>query len=304
MNVQMIVASIIVLVVFIGLSVLIIIYIPKTITRPVSQLRNVMEQAAKGDLSVRAQLEHGAELKVLGDSFNTMIQQNSLLIDRVKEEQTNLREAELEILQMQINPHFLYNTLDTIVWLAEADNKEAVVNMVETLSEFFRASRNGGKDIVSLAEETRHIASYLQIQKVRYQDILEYSIQLPKELDTIEIPKITLQPLVENALYHGIKNKRGKGKIRVFGYEEGEKGILVVEDNGIGMTEERLAQVQRGLTFKTGEEKDFYGLYNVNERIRLKFGEEYGLKIESIYRQGTRVEVHLPVKKIGAIIKK
>lgn len=297
MNVQMIVASIIVLVVFIGLSVLIIIYIPKTITRPVSQLRNVMEQAAKGDLSVRAKLEHGAELKVLGDSFNTMIEQNSLLIDRVKEEQTNLREAELEILQMQINPHFLYNTLDTIVWLAEADNKEAVVNMVETLSEFFRSSLNGGKDIVSLAEETRHIASYLQIQKVRYQDILEYSIQLPKELDTIEIPKITLQPLVENALYHGIKNKRGKGKIRVFGYEEGEKGILVVEDNGIGMTEERLAQVQRGLTFKTGEEKDFYGLYNVNERIRLKFGEEYGLKIESIYRQGTRVEVHLPVKK-------
>lgn len=296
MTMQMVIASIIILVVFLGVAVLMTTHIPKTITRPVSQLRKVTEQAAKGDLTVRAEVEHGAELKVLGDSFNTMIEHMALLFERVKEEQTNLREAELEILQMQINPHFLYNTLDTIVWLAEADDKEAVVNMVETLSDFFRSSLNGGKDIVLIVEETRHIASYLQIQKVRYQDILEYSIQIPKELDHYEIPKITLQPLVENALYHGIKNKRGKGKIQVYGYQDGEEGVLVVEDNGIGMTSERLLQVQRGLTCKEGDEKDFYGLYNVNERIRLKFGDKYGLKIDSKYEQGTRVEVHLPKK--------
>ncbi len=301
MTVQMVIISIIILVLFLGAAVLMITYIPKTITKPVSQLRKVTEQAAKGDLTVRAEVEYGAELKVLGDSFNTMIEHMALLLERVTEEQSNLREAELEILQMQINPHFLYNTLDTIVWLAEADDKEAVVNMVETLSDFFRSSLNGGKDIVSIGEETRHIASYLQIQKVRYQDILEYSIQIPTELNHYEIPKITLQPLVENALYHGIKNKRGKGKIRVFGYEEAGEGILVVEDNGIGMKKERLLQVQRRITYREGDKKDFYGLYNVNERIRLKFGDEYGLKIDSSYRQGTRVEVHLPARQNDAL---
>lgn len=303
MTLQMVIISSVILVIFIGVAVLMATYIPKTITRPVNQLIKVTEQAANGDLTVRADVKYGAELKVLGDSFNTMIEHMVLLIERVKEEQTNLREAELEILQMQINPHFLYNTLDTIVWLAEADDKEAVVNMVETLSEFFRSSLNGGKDIVSIVEETRHIASYLQIQKVRYQDILEYGIQIPKELEDYEIPKITLQPLVENALYHGIKNKRGRGKIRVFGYEEGGEGVLVVEDDGIGMKKERLLQVQRGLTCKEGDEKDFYGLYNVNERIRLKFGDKYGLKIDSKYGQGTRVEVHLP-KKVQENVKK
>ena len=295
MNTQLIIASVVILVIFIIVAVLSVTFIPRTITRPVSKLRKVMEQAAKGDLTVRARLEHGAELKVLGDSFNTMICQNVLLIDRVREEQKNLREAELEILQMQINPHFLYNTLDTIVWLAEADRKEAVVDMVETLSEFFRSSLNGGKDIVTIAEESRHISSYLQIQSVRYQDILEYSIDLPADIDEVRIPKITLQPLVENALYHGIKNKRGKGCIKVYGSRDREEAVIVIEDNGIGMKTERLEQVRRGIRYKD-EEKDFYGLYNVNERIRLKFGEAYGLKIDSIYREGTKVEVHLPLE--------
>lgn len=294
---RMILVSVVVLVFLIGVTVLMITIIPRTITRPVHDLSRVTEQVAKGNLEARAHIEYGVELKVLGDSLNVMIENISTLIERVKEEQTNLREAELEILQMQINPHFLYNTLDTIVWLAETGEKAAVVNMVETLSEFFRSSLNSGKDIVSIAAETRHIASYLQIQQVRYQDILDYTIQIPEELDDCLIPKITLQPLVENALYHGIKYKRGRGNINVSGRLEEDKCVLVVEDNGIGMSPERLRQVQSGLMTKIEDGSDFYGLYNVNERIRLKFGNSYGLRIYSVYQEGTRVEIWLPQKK-------
>lgn len=293
---QLIIVSIIILVFLTGVTVMMITIIPRSITKPVHDLSRVTEQVAGGDLTARVHIEHGAELKVLGDSLNVMIEKISSLIERVTEEQTNLREAELEILQMQINPHFLYNTLDTIVWLAEAGDKDAVVRMVQTLSEFFRTSLNSGKDIVPISSETKHIASYLQIQQVRYQDILDYDIQIPEEFGDCQIPKITLQPLVENALYHGIKHKRGRRKICVWGRRERDNCVLVVEDDGIGMTPERLRQVQDGLTHKSEEDNDFYGLYNVNERIRLKFGISYGLQIDSRYEEGTRVEVWLPMK--------
>ena len=293
MTARMIVISIVILVFLIGVTILMILIFPRTITRPVNDLSKVTERVAGGDLTVRAHIRHGVELKEFGNSLNVMIEKIASLIQRVTEDQASLREAELEILQMQINPHFLYNTLDTIVWMAEAGDEQAVIDMVETLSEFFRSSLNNGKDIVPVSSETRHILSYLQIQKVRYQDILDYEIQVPEELNDCQIPRITLQPLVENALYHGIKHKRGKGKIRVLGRMEEEQGVLVVEDDGIGMTAERLCHIQKGLTHKQ-EDKDFYGLYNVNERIRLKFGEDYGLVIDSEYQKGTRVEIGLP----------
>lgn len=300
MTVNMTVISVIVLVFLIGVAALMILIFPRMVTRPVSDLSKVTERVARGDLSARAHIRHGVELKEFGDSLNVMIEKISSLIQRVTEDQASLREAELEILQMQINPHFLYNTLDTIVWMAEADNKQAVIEMVETLSDFFRSSLSSGKDIVSISSETKHILSYLQIQKVRYQDILDYEIQIPDELKACPIPRITLQPIVENALYHGIKHKRGKGKIRVFGLLEDKYCVLIVEDNGIGMSSERLSHVQSGLTQKREDENDFYGLYNVNDRIRLKFGTEYGLTISSTFQKGTRVEVRLPREKMQA----
>ncbi len=294
MTIQMILVSIVIFVFVIALTVLMITVFPRTVTRPIYDLSRVTQKVAGGDLTVRAHIRHGVELKGLGDSLNVMIEKISSLIERVTRNQANLREAELEILQMQINPHFLYNTLDTIVWMAEAGDKEAVINMVERLTTFFRVSLNNGKDTVPISLETKHILSYLEIQKVRYLDILEYDIQIPDELDTCQIPRITLQPLVENALYHGIKHKRGKGKIRVLGRVEKDKCVLTVEDNGIGMSSERLSQVRSGLTHKQDDGNDFYGLYNVNERIRLRFGDCYGLKIDSVYEQGTRIEVWLP----------
>ena len=269
-------------------------YIPLSITRPFRRLTQVTDHVAKGDLTVRSDVTGGLEARVLSDSMNTMIDKINELLEQVKTEQVRLRKAEFELLQSQINPHFLYNTLDAIVWLAEAGEQKKVVSMVGSLSDFFRISLNQGQDILDVREELQHVRSYLEIQQMRYQDILEYEINVPEEFYQNTIPKITVQPLVENALYHGIKNKRGKGKITVRGYREGSFFILEVQDNGIGMQPERLEQVRNALVHKQFVESKVYGLYNVNERIRLNCGEEYGLRISSTYQEGTTVKIFLP----------
>ena len=268
--------------------------IPLSITRPFKELSQVTDEIAKGNLSVRANVNTGVEATALSNSMNTMIDKINELLEQVTTEQIRLRKAEFELLQAQINPHFLYNTLDAIIWLAEAGEQKRVVGMVRNLSDFFRTSLNQGKDINSIKEEMLHVKSYLEIQHVRYQDILSYDIEVPEALYIYSIPKITIQPLVENALYHGIKNKRGMGHIRIRG-EAGEKDFTItVTDDGIGIDETRLRQVQSGIQNKVLTGKDFYGLYNVCERIRLNFGEEYGIFIESVYGEGTSVRVILP----------
>ena len=214
--------------------------------------------------------------------------------NQVRAEQRQLRKAEFELLQAQINPHFLYNTLDAIVWSAEAGNQQQVIHMVGSLSDFFRTSLNRGKEMVTVREDIQHVRSYLEIQQIRYLDILDYEIDVPEELFDYRVPKITLQPLVENALYHGIKNKRGGGKIIIQGWDSEDAYYIQVLDNGIGMTEERLEAVRNGLLEKSPTENVLYGLYNVNERIRLNLGEEYGMEIESEFEKGTKVKIRLP----------
>ncbi len=214
--------------------------------------------------------------------------------DQVKEEQKQLRKAEFELLQAQINPHFLYNTLDAIVWSAEAGNQKQVVSMVGSLSEFFRVSLNKGKEIVSIREELQHVTSYLEIQQVRYQDILTYEINVAKDIYNYSIPKITIQPIVENALYHGIKNRRGGGKITITGVENKDELTILVHDDGAGMDEERLKEVREGIIRNNPDKNAIYGLYNVNERIRLNFGDEYGITVDSTIGKGTDVVIHLP----------
>ena len=214
--------------------------------------------------------------------------------EQVTREQKQLRKAEFELLQAQINPHFLYNTLDTIVWSAEAGNQKQVVKMVGSLSDFFRSSLNKGKELVTVRDELQHVRSYLEIQQIRYQDILKYEIDVPQELFDYQIPKITIQPIVENALYHGIKNKRGGGTIVVSGKDEGETMLIQVKDDGKGMKPERLKEIRRGLLGEKLGNTAIYGLYNVNERIRLSFGEEYGVNVESTYEVGSCISVRLP----------
>lgn len=292
---MILIRSLIVAAIFITLVVLFLSYfIPQSITRPIRQLSEATDQVAKGDLSVRTTVNAGSDVMLLSESLNTMIDKINQLLEQVKQEQIHLRDAELELLQAQINPHFLYNTLDTIVWLAEAGDQKKVVSMVGSLSKFFRTSLNQGKDIISIEEELQHVRSYLEIQQIRYQDILEYEIDVPQELGMYRIPKITIQPLVENALYHGIKNKRGLGMISITGEKAEDCFYLYVTDNGIGMGEKRLQQIKDRIGQNAPDENEIYGLYNVNERIRLKFGQEYGISIRSVHMEGTQVSIRLP----------
>lgn len=253
-----------------------------------------MDRVKQGDFDVISDIRGYEEVNQLKDSFNEMAAEIKKLLEDIRDNEMQKRKSEMDFLRAQINPHFLYNTLDAIIWLAEAGEQKRVVGMVRNLSDFFRTSLNQGKDINSIKEEMLHVKSYLEIQHVRYQDILSYDIEVPEALYIYSIPKITIQPLVENALYHGIKNKRGMGHISIRG-EAGEKDFTItVTDDGIGIDETRLRQVQSGIQNKVLTGKDFYGLYNVCERIRLNFGEEYGIFIESVYGEGTSVRVILP----------
>ena len=273
-------------------------YIPLSITRPIRRLTQVTDQVAKGDLTVRSDVTGGLEARVLSDSMNTMIDKINELLEQVKTEQVRLRKAEFELLQSQINPHFLYNTLDAIVWLAEAGEQKKVVRMVGSLSDFFRISLNQGQDILDVREELQHVRSYLEIQQMRYQDILQYEICVPEELYSSRIPKITLQPLVENALYHGIKNKRGGGCIVIRGYEDQNGLVFEVEDDGIGMDEAELAAVRAKLTLEPEEElapigSGGFGLHNVVQRIQMYYGDQAEILVESEKNIGTCFKVYL-----------
>lgn len=246
-----------------------------------------------------------------------MVSRLNQLIEQNREEQMSLRQAELALLQAQINPHFLYNTLDAIVWLIEMEKNEQAVEMVTSLSSFFRSSLSNGRDIITLKEEEQHVRSYLEIQQVRYKDILSYEISIDPSLFACRIPKLTLQPLVENALYHGLKLKRGLGHISVTGMRDGRDLVLTVVDDGAGMSEERLMEVQRMLKLhpdfqdesqtslehqkaeKQQKEQEKsgrvgFGVMTVHERLQLLFGVEYGLTVESVQGEGTRVTVRIP----------
>lgn len=289
----------IMLIVIITVALLISRKIMTRITRPIHSLCEMTKVAGSGDFEVRVQEENNDELAQLSVSFNQMVERVGELVEDIRIEQKNLKATELKLLQAQINPHFLYNTLDAIIWLAEADEKEQVVRMVTSLSDFFRTTLGGGRDYVSIREEEIHIKSYLQIQQFRYRDILEYDIQIPKELYDYQILKLTLQPLVENALYHGLKNKRRLGHISVSGQRVGESVVLQVSDDGRGLTAERLDYVRRLIR---GELEDYdnpsgFGLFNVAQRIRLNYGAEYGIKLESVYGEWTKVTITIPVVK-------
>ncbi|MDY3248761.1 MAG: histidine kinase [Candidatus Choladocola sp.] len=298
--VRAIILSVILFLVILTGALLISRNITANITGGIRQLRSVTKKAGKGDFSVRARLEESdEEMQELGDGFNQMVEKIGNLVEGIRVEQLNLRMTEQKLLQAQINPHFLYNTMDTIIWLAEDNQNEQVIMMVTALSDFFRTTLSRGKDYITVEEEESHIRSYLQIQQFRYQDILEYEIDIPPELYRYQILKLTLQPLVENALYHGIKNKRGKGRILVSGEEKDGKLIFSVTDNGMGMTPERLKQIRKEMNqdIRGTAEPAGFGLYNVAQRIRLNYGTDYDIWVESVYGVGTEFTVTIPAIK-------
>lgn len=276
-------------------------FLTDIITRPIRNLKKQMLAAETGNLEVKVKVPGNDELSDLGRSFNEMIKKIKLLMENNIKEHEKLKKAELGIMQAQINPHFLYNSLDAIVWMAEGDDKNKIIDIVTALSGFFRISLSKGADIISIGREIEHCGNYLIIQKMRYGELLSYTINIDKEILNNRIVKIILQPIVENAIYHGIKNKKTGGHININGYKKDYNEIIFeVEDTGIGIKEEKLSEIKKKLSDNSMEnlpenEQGGFGIFNVNERLRLHFGNDYGISIESIYGKGTKVLIKIPI---------
>ncbi len=271
----------------------------KAIRTPIADLERFAGAIAEGDLRARVDKAGVTELRGLTESLNVMAGKLQQLIDENRREQENLKRSELRTLQAQIAPHFLYNTLDAIVWLAEAQRTDEVIHITRALSDFFRISLSQGRDWIPLSEEIRHLQGYLTIQKTRYRDILDYEIDVPQSMYNHQILKLLLQPLVENAIYHGIKHRRGRGLIRVTGREQDGRMLLTVQDNGAGMTAERLRQVLDSLECDAPADGEHgcYGLFNVNKRIQLYYNQPEGVRIESD-ETGTTVSLCVPFGRV------
>lgn len=267
-----------------------------TATQPILRLCNLMAEAEAGDFSVRFDTMRKDEIGLLGVSFNHMIEKINELINELYVEKQYRLEAQLKSLQEQIKPHFLYNTLDTISWLAREHGAMDVVGLVDALTNMFRVGLSSGRDFIMLREEKKHVVNYLYIQKVRYGERLQYEIKIPHEYDEIPVPKLILQPLVENAIYHGVKKKRTTGRIEIDAQGDGKRIYIRIRDDGAGISPGRLAEIREWLEHPENREKGKgFGLSYMEERIELTYGPEYGIKIDSQEGEFTEVAICLPI---------
>ncbi len=293
---NVIVTMIVALSSIIMISVLVNILVTDSITTPIRMLCDKTALVAKGDFTTRTTCDNHDELSILSDSFNDMAYKLEQQVKSIRLEQENLRYMESKLLQTQINPHFLYNTLDTIIWLIEGERNREAIDIVVALSEFFRIIVSKGKDFITIREEELHIKSYLQIQQSRYKDILDYEINIPEELYGYQILKLTLQPLIENSLYHGIKMLRARGKITVTGEIMNEVICFHVVDNGVGMDEAELNALRKEIELPGNKQSNGFGLANVNNRIKLNYGNQFGLELLSKKGEGTDIRIQIPAR--------
>lgn len=266
-------------------------------TQPIRELAGKMEEVQKGDLKVRVPVKSEDEIGHLSENFNAMTGRIENLVDRIVIEEEEKRQYELNALRSQINPHFLYNTLDSIIWMAECGRNDEVIEMTSALSKMLRASINNQKSGVTLGLEIQNVVNYLKIQKFRYSNKLDYEIHINPRLYARKAAHLVLQPLVENAIYHGIKSKDGVGKIVIRAFEEkGDEQLLVVQvsDDGVGMSQDEIQHIlKQDETSSLG-----IGVANVNRRIALIYGNSYGLTIESELGRGTTVTIRMPSQEI------
>ncbi|MDF2877988.1 MAG: multi-sensor signal transduction histidine kinase [Clostridia bacterium] len=286
------------------LAVMSAIVFTNTIVTPIKELTALMKKVEQGDLEVSFEnTKYKDEFGELGHSFNHMLKEIKQLIEMVYTEQRNKRKADIKILQAQIKPHFLYNTLDTIQWMASDYGAKDIVEIIGALTKLFRIGLSKGREVIAIEQEIEHIRSYMIIQKARYEDKLDYDIIYDETLLDKTILKLTTQPIVENAIYHGVKQKRGKGKIRINFLKRDEKLIVKITDDGAGIAEDKLREIQRmldneSISTVTSEEGSGYGIYNVHTRIRMTYGNEYGVYYFSKIGEGTTVEIVLPLLEI------
>lgn len=271
------------------------ILISSMISKPITRLELLMEEAEKGNLDVSLEFESKDEIGKLSKRFNNMINKIKTLMHQVVKEQEDKRKTELKALQAQINPHFLYNTLDSIIWMAEID-KDSVITMTDALAKLFRLSLSKGEDTIPVEHEIEHVRNYLIIQSMRYSNKFDYEIDVEEDILKYNTLKLILQPLVENSIYHGIKNKRQKGLITIKGRRVEDRILLEVSDDGIGMDQSMCEEILK--SHRTEQNRKGFngvGVKNVNERIKLYYGEQYGLEYVSRPGAGTVVKIWLPI---------
>lgn len=273
------------------ISIVFSIIIAYYIMKPVTTLRMLMMQVENGELNRRYYSNNRDEISQLGYVFNAMLDKLNKLICENTEKQQRIRVEELKALQTQIKPHFLYNTLDNAYWMAQLIDAKEICSILSALANYYRISLSKGAEIIKIKDEINHVKNYMTIQKIRYENKIDYNIQIPDEILDMHIIKLTLQPIVENAIYHGLRGLDRHGNIYITGKVTDEIVSIEVRDNGRGMSEEKSARVISGFSDKN---KEGYGLSNVNERIRLYFGDNYGISIYSVENEFTIITVRLP----------
>ncbi len=267
--------------------------ISRVITKPLRELEMNMRDVQNGNFHVSETEGKSKEVESLSHSFQVMVDRIEDLMEEVRKTEAVKRQRELDALQAKINPHFLYNTLDSVVWMAETGNNKGVVRMVTALASLFRISIAKGHDIITLKEELSHVESYLDIQSMRYKDRFRFTIDLPSELENVPTIKLIIQPIVENSIYHGIKYLQEEGLITIKARDIGNGRIAItIRDNGVGMKKEVLDSILS--EDNPHSQGNGIGLRNIDERIRLTYGSSFGLTIESEPDEGTAVTITIP----------
>ncbi|HBM46593.1 MAG TPA: sensor histidine kinase [Lachnoclostridium sp.] len=268
--------------------------ISSRITVPIRELEKSVNALETGNLDAEVYQGGSYEIRHLGRSIGDMAKQIKVLMQDIVAEHESKRKSEFDTLQSQINPHFLYNTLDIIVWMIENEQKSEAVKVVTALARFFRISLSKGKSIITVRDELEHVRNYLMIQQMRFKNKFTYTIDAAPEVLGLASLKLMLQPLVENAIYHGMEFKDGDGIIAVTVVQKEDGLWFTIQDNGLGMTEEQVESLLTEHAHVSSKRGSGIGVKNVNERIRLYFGNEYGLSIESEPDEGTTIRIHLP----------
>lgn len=269
-------------------------YISSWITAPIQELEKSVNALEEGELDTPVYIGGSYEIRHLGRAIGDMAKRIQALMEDIVREHESKRKSEFDTLQSQINPHFLYNTLDIIVWMIENERKQEAAKIVTALARFFRISLSKGRSIIPVRDELEHVRNYLTIQQMRFKNKFIYRVEADPETLPLASLKLMLQPLVENAIYHGMEFKDGDGEILVKVCTEEDGLLFTVRDNGLGMTQEQLERLLSGEPHISSRKGSGIGVKNVNERIRLYFGEEYGLTIASEPDEGTEIRIRLP----------
>lgn len=284
-----------ILTVSVGIAAIILLnlFLSYVIARPIKRLNDSVKEWESGNMNPKIYVGGTIEVEHLGRTLSRTVRQIRQLMDRIVIEQEEKRKSELDALQSQINPHFLYNTLESIIWMIEGERYKEAVYMVSELSSLFRISLSKGKTIISIEDEVKHARNYMNIQKIRYKNSFTVNFDIQEEILKCCTVKLIIQPLLENAIYYGVEGMDGEGEIYVKGYRKEDDIYIDVIDNGIGIPQEsaQLLLTEDNHVHKHGSG---VGIINVHNRIKLRFGEQYGLEIESEPDEGSTFRIHLP----------